>query len=176
QGEGRAEQWLAEGMAEWAAFTVLERLGLDTLAERRAAALGHVREQAARRAPGSRDPRHAARLHSAPPARGLAADLSALVPHDRLSDPPPRLRRSGGVLPIVRLRQRAARCLPRGVRPDPGGVRGRDAALLRPGTALSLRRAWLPALLLFWSSAASADSPLLVMATEVRPTAAIVWA
>ena len=49
QGEGRAEQWLAEGMAEWAAFTVLERLGLDTLAQRRAAALGHVREQAALR-------------------------------------------------------------------------------------------------------------------------------
>ncbi len=48
-GEGRAEQWLAEGMAEWAAFTVLERLGLDTLAQRRAAALGHVREQAALR-------------------------------------------------------------------------------------------------------------------------------
>src|SRR5439155_10249124 len=49
QGEGRAEQWLAEGMAEWAAFKVLERLGLDTLAERRAAARGHVREQAALR-------------------------------------------------------------------------------------------------------------------------------
>jgi len=49
QGVGRAEQWLAEGMAEWAAFTVLERLGLDTLAERRAAARGHVREQAALR-------------------------------------------------------------------------------------------------------------------------------
>ena len=49
QGEGRAEQWLAEGMAEWAAFTVLERLGLDALAERRAAALGHVREQTALR-------------------------------------------------------------------------------------------------------------------------------
>jgi hypothetical protein len=49
QGEGRAEQWLAEGMAEWAAFTVLERLGLDTLAERRAAAFGHVRAQAALR-------------------------------------------------------------------------------------------------------------------------------
>jgi hypothetical protein len=49
QGEGRAEQWLAEGMAEWAAFTVLESLGLDTVAQRRAAALGHVREQAALR-------------------------------------------------------------------------------------------------------------------------------
>jgi hypothetical protein len=49
QGEGRAEQWLAEGMAEWAAFSVLERLGLDTLGERRAAALEHVREQAALR-------------------------------------------------------------------------------------------------------------------------------
>jgi hypothetical protein len=46
QGEGRAEQWLAEGMAEWAAFSVLERLGLDTLAQRRAAARGHVGEQA----------------------------------------------------------------------------------------------------------------------------------
>jgi hypothetical protein len=44
QGEGRAEQWLAEGMAEWAAFTVLERLGLDFIADRRAAAIGHVRE------------------------------------------------------------------------------------------------------------------------------------
>jgi hypothetical protein len=49
QGEGRAEQWLAEGMAEWAAFKVLERLGLDTLAERRAAALHHVREHPALR-------------------------------------------------------------------------------------------------------------------------------
>jgi hypothetical protein len=43
QGEGRAEQWLAEGMAEWAAFRVLERLGVDSLVERRAAAMGHVR-------------------------------------------------------------------------------------------------------------------------------------
>ena len=49
QGEGRAEQWLAEGMAEWAAFTVLERLGLDALVDRRAAARGHVREQPALR-------------------------------------------------------------------------------------------------------------------------------
>lgn len=46
EGEGRAEQWLAEGMAEFAAFVVLERLGLDTVAQRRAAALSHVREQA----------------------------------------------------------------------------------------------------------------------------------
>ena len=46
QGEGRAEQWLAEGMAEWAAFAVLERLGLDTLAEHRAVARGQVGEQA----------------------------------------------------------------------------------------------------------------------------------
>src|SRR5256714_7147926 len=37
-GEGRAEQWLAEGMAEWVAFTSLEHLGLDTLAQRRAPA------------------------------------------------------------------------------------------------------------------------------------------
>jgi hypothetical protein len=49
QGEGRAEQWLAEGMAEWAAFAVLERLGLDSLVERRAAAIGYVREHPALR-------------------------------------------------------------------------------------------------------------------------------
>jgi hypothetical protein len=49
RGEGRAEQWLAEGMAEWAAFKVLERLGLDTLAERRAIAIGHVRDHPALR-------------------------------------------------------------------------------------------------------------------------------
>jgi hypothetical protein len=49
QGEGRGEQWLAEGMAEWAAFKVLERLGLDTMAERRAAAFEHVREHPALR-------------------------------------------------------------------------------------------------------------------------------
>jgi hypothetical protein len=39
QGEGRVEQWLAEGMAEWVAFTVLDRLSVDTLARRRARAL-----------------------------------------------------------------------------------------------------------------------------------------
>jgi hypothetical protein len=49
QGEGRAEQWLAEGMAEWAAFRVLERLGVDSLLERRAAAVGHVRDHPALR-------------------------------------------------------------------------------------------------------------------------------
>jgi hypothetical protein len=43
-GEGRAEQWLAEGMAEWAAFAVLERLDLDTLADRRAIAHGEIRD------------------------------------------------------------------------------------------------------------------------------------
>jgi hypothetical protein len=46
QGEGRAEQWLAEGMAEWTAFHVLERLRLDTLARRRTTAV-----QGARRHP-----------------------------------------------------------------------------------------------------------------------------
>ena len=39
QGEGRAEQWLAEGMAEWVAFSVLERLRLDSLDRRRAVAV-----------------------------------------------------------------------------------------------------------------------------------------
>jgi hypothetical protein len=42
--EGQAEQWLTEGMAEWAAFDVLEHLGLDTLAERRAIAHGQIRD------------------------------------------------------------------------------------------------------------------------------------
>jgi hypothetical protein len=46
-GEGRAEQWLAEGMAEWVAFTVLERLRLDTLSNRRILAAHGVRRHAA---------------------------------------------------------------------------------------------------------------------------------
>ena len=47
QGEGRAEQWLAEGMAEWAAFNVLERLRLDTVEHRRAMAIAGIRNHAA---------------------------------------------------------------------------------------------------------------------------------
>jgi hypothetical protein len=47
QGEGRAEQWLAEGMAEWVAFNVLERLGLDTVTKRRAIATAGIRNHAA---------------------------------------------------------------------------------------------------------------------------------
>jgi hypothetical protein len=47
QGEGRAEQWLAEGMAEWVAFTVLERLGLDTVPQRHRAAAAGIRNHAA---------------------------------------------------------------------------------------------------------------------------------
>ena len=47
EGEGRAEQWLAEGMAEWVAFRVLERLRLDTIARRRLVAARVVREHAA---------------------------------------------------------------------------------------------------------------------------------
>ena len=47
QGEGRAEQWLAEGMAEWTAFHVLERLRLDTLLRRRAVAVRGVRRHPA---------------------------------------------------------------------------------------------------------------------------------
>ena len=46
-GEGRAEQWLAEGLAEWTAFQVLERLRLDTLAHRRATAAQGVRRHPA---------------------------------------------------------------------------------------------------------------------------------
>ena len=37
-GEGRGEQWLAEGMAEWVAYSTLEQLGVDTLGRRRMAA------------------------------------------------------------------------------------------------------------------------------------------
>jgi hypothetical protein len=46
-GEGRAEQWLAEGMSEYVAFTALERLGLDTVANRRALATAGIRNHAA---------------------------------------------------------------------------------------------------------------------------------
>ena len=46
-GEGRAEQWLAEGMAEWIAFNVLERLGLDTVKNRRDIASAGIRTHAA---------------------------------------------------------------------------------------------------------------------------------
>jgi hypothetical protein len=42
-GEGRGEQWLAEGMAEWVAFSTLERLGLDTVDRRRQAATAGLR-------------------------------------------------------------------------------------------------------------------------------------
>lgn len=44
ESEGQAEQWLTEGMAQWAAVAVLERLALETLAERRAAAYGEIRD------------------------------------------------------------------------------------------------------------------------------------
>src|SRR5205814_5598086 len=43
EGEGRAEQWLAEGMAEWIAFQVLERLRLDSVVRRRLIAIDIVR-------------------------------------------------------------------------------------------------------------------------------------
>src|SRR5439155_16030952 len=42
-GEGRGEQWLAEGMAEWVAYSTLERLGLDALERRRLAATAGLR-------------------------------------------------------------------------------------------------------------------------------------
>ena len=45
-GEGRGEQWLAEGMAEWVAFSTLERLGLDTVARRRERATAGVLDHA----------------------------------------------------------------------------------------------------------------------------------
>ena len=47
QGEGRAEQWLAEGMAEWVAFNVLDRLALDTVTNRRILATAGIRNHAA---------------------------------------------------------------------------------------------------------------------------------
>jgi hypothetical protein len=46
-GEGRAEQWLAEGMAEHVAFQVLERLGAGSLAGHRRVALTRVQQQPA---------------------------------------------------------------------------------------------------------------------------------
>jgi len=47
QGEGLAEQWLAEGMAEWVAFRVLEHLGLDTMERRRTVSRAGIRNHAA---------------------------------------------------------------------------------------------------------------------------------
>jgi hypothetical protein len=47
EGEGRAAQWLAEGMAEWVAFTVLERLHLDSMVNRREIARRGIRNHAA---------------------------------------------------------------------------------------------------------------------------------
>jgi len=43
-GDGRADQWLAEGLAERIAFDVLETLGVDSLADRRERALGGARK------------------------------------------------------------------------------------------------------------------------------------
>jgi hypothetical protein len=46
-GEGRAEQWLAEGMAEHVAFQTLERLGVGSVAQHRRTALTRVQQQPA---------------------------------------------------------------------------------------------------------------------------------
>ena len=45
-GERGPAQWVKEGMAEWVAFSVLERLGIDSLAQRRQRARGGVRKSA----------------------------------------------------------------------------------------------------------------------------------
>jgi hypothetical protein len=46
-GDARGAQWLAEGLAEWAAYATIERLGLGTLTEYRTASLVIVREHLA---------------------------------------------------------------------------------------------------------------------------------
>ena len=46
-GEGRADQWLAEGVAEYVAFQTLERMGLFSLERQRKVALRRARGQAA---------------------------------------------------------------------------------------------------------------------------------
>lgn len=46
-GEGRADQWLAEGTAEYVAFQVLERMGVGSLERHRKLALRRARGQAA---------------------------------------------------------------------------------------------------------------------------------
>ena len=46
-GEGRADQWLAEGMAEHVAFQALERMGVGSMERQRAVALRRARGQAA---------------------------------------------------------------------------------------------------------------------------------
>jgi hypothetical protein len=45
-GEGRAEQWLAEGMAEWLAYGTLEHLGLDSMDRRRRMAISGLSNHA----------------------------------------------------------------------------------------------------------------------------------
>ena len=47
-GEGRGEQWLAEGMAEWVAYSTLEQLSLDSMGRRRMAATAGLHLHAAR--------------------------------------------------------------------------------------------------------------------------------
>src|SRR5258708_24630274 len=72
EGEGRAEQWLAEGLAEWVAYRVLERLRLDTVVRRRLVAVGSLRDPP----PGVarplclKNPRPPPRLTPRPPPEG----------------------------------------------------------------------------------------------------------
>jgi hypothetical protein len=53
-GDRGPAQWLKEGMAEWVAFGVLERLGLDSVARRREIALAGVRRSVVLAAPSVR--------------------------------------------------------------------------------------------------------------------------
>lgn len=52
--EERGERWLSEGMAEWIAFTVLDRLGVSPIAVERARLLARAREVVGREGPDLR--------------------------------------------------------------------------------------------------------------------------
>src|SRR5262245_59769779 len=78
-------------------------------------------------APRSRDPGHAARLHDAASARGIAVDLPALLPHDRVPDPARRILPARGILRGGRAHARPPGELRARVRPELRAVRGRGA-------------------------------------------------
>lgn len=78
-GEGRGARWLAEGMADWVAFTVLDRLGIARMSEER----GSLRDV----------------------ARDVLAGTGARVELDRLRDVRAFLHEASrvGIVPVYRL-------------------------------------------------------------------------
>ena len=129
EGEGRAEQWLAEGMAEWVAFNVLEQLDLDTVANRRKLATTGIRNHAALVAarldletlgnPRGFTVRHL-REGSLPTYQLAFLMADYLITRDGVAA-------RGRLLPLLRAPPGSPRQLPRHVRPEPRAVRARSA-------------------------------------------------